>query len=87
VAPYLEVVPVSAVRGDGLDRLRQAVSDVIAEGMRAVDVVLPYSQQELVAALHREGVVESERYEEGGVHLRGSAPPALAARIAAAAAG
>jgi GTP-binding protein HflX len=87
LAPYLEVVPVSALRGDGLDRLRQAVSDVIAEGMRAVDVVLPYSQQELVAALHRDGVVESERYEEGGVHLRGSAPPALAARIAAAALG
>jgi GTPase len=87
VAPYLDVVPVSALRGDGLDLLRQAVSDVIAEGMRAVDVVLPYSQQELVAALHREGVVESERYEEGGVHLRGSAPPALAARIAAAAQG
>jgi GTPase len=87
VAPYLEVVPVSAVRGGGLDLLRRAVSDVIAEGMRAIDVVLPYSQQELVAALHREGVVAMERYEEGGVHLRGSAPPALAARIAAAALG
>jgi GTPase len=85
VAPYLEVVPVSALRGDGLDLLRQAVSDVIAEGMRSIDVVLPYSQQELVAALHREGVVEMERYEERGVHLRGSAPPALAARITAAA--
>jgi GTP-binding protein HflX len=84
VAPYLEVVPVSALRGDGLDLLRQAVSDVIAEGMRAIDALLPYSQQELVAALHRDGVVESERYEERGVHVRGSAPPALAARIAAA---
>ena len=87
LAPYVEVAPVSAVRGDGLGQLRQALSDVIAEGMRAVDVVLPYSHQELVAALHREGVVESERYEEGGVHVRGSAPPALAARIAAAALG
>jgi GTP-binding protein HflX len=87
VAPYAEVVPVSAVRGDGLDRLRQAVSDVLAEGLRAIDAVLPYSQQELVAALHREGVVDSERYGEGGVHVRGAAPPALAARIAAAAVG
>jgi GTP-binding protein HflX len=87
VAAYLEVVPVSALRGDGLDRLRQAVSDVIAEGMRAVDVLLPYASQDLVAALHREGAVESERYEERGVHVRGSAPPALAARIAAAAIG
>jgi GTPase len=87
VAPYLEVVPVSALRGDGLERLRQAVSDVIAEGMRTVDALVPYTSQELVAAMHREGVIESERYEEGGVHVRGSAPPALAARIAAAAAG
>ncbi len=84
-ATYLEVVPVSALRGDGLDRLRQAVADVIAEGMRAVDATVPYAHQELVAAMHRDGVVESERYEEGGVRVRGSAPPALAARIAAAA--
>jgi 50S ribosomal subunit-associated GTPase HflX len=61
------------------------VSDVIAEGMQGVDAVLPYSQQDLVAALHREGVVESESYEESGVHVRGSAPPSLAARITAAA--
>ncbi|HXA27428.1 MAG TPA: GTPase HflX [Candidatus Angelobacter sp.] len=87
VGPYLEVVPVSALRGDGLDKLRRALSDVIAEGMRRVDVVLPYAQQELVAALHRDGMVESERYEADGVHVRGSAPPALAARIAAAAVG
>ena len=85
VAPYLEAVPVSALHGEGLDVLRQAISDVIAEGMHAIDVVLPYAHQDLVAALHREGVVELERYEERGVHLRGSAPPALAARIAAAA--
>jgi 50S ribosomal subunit-associated GTPase HflX len=78
---------VSALRGDGLDRLRRALSDVIAEGMRPVEAVLPYAQQELVAALHRDGVVESERYEADGVHVRGSAPPALAARIAAAAVG
>ncbi|HZS14894.1 MAG TPA: GTPase HflX [Candidatus Dormibacteraeota bacterium] len=87
VAPALEVVPVSALRGDGLVPLRQAVSDVIAEGMRAIDAVLPYAQQELVAAMHREGIVESERYEERGVRVRGSAPPALAARIAAASVG
>jgi GTP-binding protein HflX len=87
VGPYLEVAPVSALRGDGLDRLRRALSDVIAEGMRPVDAVLPYAQQELVAALHRDGVVESEQYQPDGVHLRGSAPPALAARIAAAAVG
>jgi GTP-binding protein HflX len=85
VGPYLEVVPVSALRGDGLDRLRQTLSSVIAEGMRQVDALLPYAQQELVAALHREGMVESEEYRADGVHVRGSAPPALAARIVAAA--
>jgi 50S ribosomal subunit-associated GTPase HflX len=56
---------------------------VLAEQLRPVDVVLPYSAQELLAALHREGVVQSERFEPEGVHVRGSAPPGLAARIAA----
>ena len=83
VAGYLEVVAVSALRGDGLDQLRTAIADVLAEGMLSIDVVLPYSQQALLAALHRDGVVFSERYDEGGVHVTGSAPAALAARIAA----
>jgi GTP-binding protein HflX len=83
VGAYVEVVPVSALRGDGLESLRSAIAGVLAESMRPVDVVLPYSAQELLAALHREGVVQSERYESEGVHVQGSAPPALAARIAA----
>ncbi|HEV7677486.1 MAG TPA: GTPase HflX [Candidatus Dormibacteraeota bacterium] len=81
VAPYLEVVPVSALRGTGLDRLRPAIADVLAEGMHEVDALLPYSEQALLAALHRDGVVHSERYEEGGVRVRASVPPALAARV------
>jgi GTPase len=82
VSAYLEVVPVSALRGDGLERLRGAVADVLAESLRPVDVVLPYNAQDLLAALHREGVVQSEHFAADGVHVRGSAPPALAARIA-----
>jgi GTPase len=83
VATYLEVVPVSALRGEGLERMREVIAEVLAEQLRPVDVVLPYSAQELLAALHREGVVQSERFEPEGVHVRGSAPPGLAARIAA----
>jgi len=83
VGAYVEVVPVSAVRGDGLERLREAIADVLAESLRPLDVVLPYNAQELLAAMHRDGVVQSERYQPDGVHVLGSAPPALAARIAA----
>jgi GTP-binding protein HflX len=83
VSAYLEVVPVSALRGDGLEELRQVIADVLAESLRPVDAVLPYNAQDLLAALHRDGVVQSERYEADGVHVQGSAPPALAARIAA----
>jgi GTP-binding protein HflX len=83
VGAYLRVVPVSAVHGDGLDELREAIARVLAESLQPLDVVLPYSAQDLLAALHRDGVVESERFEADGVHVRGSAPPALAARIAA----
>jgi len=82
---YLEVVPVSALRGDGLEELREAIASVLAASLRPVDVVLPYNAQDLLAALHRDGVVQSERFEPDGVHVQGSAPPALAARLAAAA--
>jgi GTP-binding protein HflX len=85
VSAYLEVVPVSALDGAGLEQLRTAIADVLAESLRPVDMVLPYSAQELLAALHRDGVVQSERYEADGVHVTGSAPPALAVRLDAAA--
>ncbi len=84
LSAYSEVVPVSALRGDGMDRLRDAVAAVLAESLRTVDAVLPYSAQDLLAALHRDGLVHSERFEADGVHVTGSAPPALAARIDAA---
>ena len=88
VTPYQEVVPVSALRGNGLEELRSAIAQVLAEStMVPIDAVLPYSAQDLIAALHRDGAVESERFAADGIHVRGSAPPALAARIAALAPG
>jgi len=44
-------------------------------------VTLPYSAGEILALLHRQGIVESENHTEKGVEVHGFASPALADRV------
>jgi GTP-binding protein HflX len=72
---------VSALTGDGLDRLRQRVADTLRRDMVAVDAVVPYERGELVARARSSGDVE-ERYEEAGVRVSGHLPPSIASELA-----
>ena len=72
---------VSAVTGDGLDRLRERIADTMRREMVAVDAVVPYERGELVARARSSGDVE-ERYEEAGVRVSGHLPPSIASELA-----
>lgn len=75
-------VPISALNGQGLDRLLQAIDDALSHRMIAIDVVIPYSRGELVALLHEHGMVESETHDEQGTHIVGRLPVELIGRLA-----
>jgi GTP-binding protein HflX len=79
-----QAVFVSAVSGEGLDRLRAAIADVLRRTMVTVDAVVPYERGELVARARSSGDVE-EQYEAGGVRVSGHLPAAVAAELSAAA--
>ena len=74
---------VSAVRGTGLDVLRQRMADTLRNRMVAVDAVVPYERGELVARARHSGDVE-EAYEERGVRVSGHLPPSIASELTAA---
>ena len=74
-------VAISAVTGEGIDRLL----DVLAERLRALDVVVelvvPYDRGDVLAAVHREGEVIVEAPEADAVRLRARLDEAGASRF------
>jgi GTP-binding protein HflX len=78
-----DAVPLSALTGYGLDTLRLRIASVLADLWDEVDVVLPYSEGELLARVRERGSVEVD-YRDTGVHIAGRVVPSLAAELQAA---
>lgn len=72
---------VSARTGDGLDRLRSRLAELVEPREVAVDVTIPYSRGDLVARLHDEGRVDATEHTEDGTRVKARVPAALAAAI------
>lgn len=56
-------VRISALRGTGLDALREAIAGRISAGLIAVTLHIPYDKMELLGLSHAHGRVLSSRYE------------------------
>ena len=74
-------VAISALRGDGIGGLLEAVGDRLRASARVVELVVPFERGDVVAAVHREGEVLVEQHEEGGTRLRARLDEAGAARF------
>ena len=64
-------VALSAVTGDGLDRLLATIGDRLRSLTTLVELVIPFDRGDLLAAAHRAGEVIEEEAGEGGMRLRG----------------
>ncbi len=73
---------VSAHTGEGLDRLRTRLGELVEPREVAVDVTIPYTRGDLVARLHGEGRIDATEHTEDGTRLKARVPAALAAAIA-----
>ena len=74
-------VAVSAVTGEGLDTLRQAIDARIAQGMETADYDLPPQDGARLAWLYRHGEVVERHDDDGAVHLKVRLLPADRARF------
>jgi GTP-binding protein HflX len=72
---------VSARTGLGIDGLRDLIAARLPHPEVEVDVLVPYGRGDLVARLHRDGEVRSERHESGGTRLSARVDGALAAAL------
>jgi GTP-binding protein HflX len=60
---------VSANSGEGLDTLREHLATQLPRPLLEVEVLVPYARGELVARVHREGEVLTERHTADGTQL------------------
>lgn len=72
---------VAARTGDGLDRVRQRMAELVMSTDTALDVMIPYHRGDLVARLHAEGRVDATEHGEHGTRIKARAPAALAERL------
>ncbi|MBF6561046.1 MAG: GTPase HflX [Candidatus Binataceae bacterium] len=81
VTNNFETVTVSALRGEGLERLRAAVGRTFANLREEVAVTLAADRGDLIAMARRDGEVLSEEYRDGVVAMRARVSAPVAGRL------
>jgi GTP-binding protein HflX len=72
---------VSARTGEGVDRLRTPLGELVEPREVAVDVTIPYDRGDLVARLHDDGRVDAAEHTEHGTRLKARVGAPLAAAL------
>jgi GTP-binding protein HflX len=64
-----DVVPLSALTGEGLDRLKERMAETLRSGEQVHDVRLPAAQGDRIAWLHARGEVLDQQVDDDEVQL------------------
>ena len=75
-------VPISAVSGEGTDKLAETVAVRLRALNAVVELTVPYDRGDVIAALHREGEVLVEVHDESGSRIRARLPRQALERFA-----
>lgn len=76
-----DAVFVSAHTGDGLDRLRARMAEMVEPTDAVVDVTIPYDRGDLVAKVHADGRIETTEHTADGTRIKARVPIPLAAAL------
>ncbi|MFA5711925.1 GTPase HflX [Mycolicibacterium sp.] len=72
---------VSAHTGEGLERLRQRMGELVEPTDISVDVTIPYDRGDLVARVHEIGRIDATEHTAAGTRIKAQVPAALAAGL------
>jgi GTPase len=76
-----DAVFVSARTGDGLQKLRTRMGELVEPTDSTVDVTIPYERGDLVARVHADGRVDATEHTESGTRIKARVPVGLAASL------
>jgi len=82
-AKHPSAVLVSAVRGEGLDELRERIASEAARGSRTLTLMVPYDHGEIVGMAHEQAQVIAEEHTGEGTRVTARVPVELVSRFAA----
>lgn len=69
IAGRENAVKISAITGDGLDDLLNAISKALPPSRARVEMIIPYTDGGVAAVLRKDGVIFSEDYRENGLYF------------------
>ncbi|MCB2178759.1 GTPase HflX [bacterium] len=78
---FSDTVGVSALTGEGIPELLEAVHRKLFESLEQIEVMLPYQEGALTAIFHEQGQVEQIEHTREGVRISGRIPGRLLARF------
>lgn len=76
-----EICPISALTGQGIDRLLASVGTILDERKERFHGVFSQAQGALIAILRERGRIVHETYQEDGVHVTAMVTPRLAGQM------
>jgi GTP-binding protein HflX len=74
-------VRISALKGDGLERLLEEIEKRLLSSMQAVEVILPYSEGGLLNRIRRIGSIETQEHRSEGTYIRAHLPADMTKRL------
>lgn len=73
---------ISAKTGEGMQELKDAISDSINEGLRPVELMLPHDRYDIISKLHKSGGIRTQDTRDEGVYVEGLFSDSLSGIIA-----
>ena len=74
---YPEALFISVHSGEGLDVLVEHLGNLVGSENKEIELLVPHSRPDILAKLHREGVVHTTAYEEEASRIRATVPERL----------
>lgn len=79
--PSDQRIRISALTGQGVDNLLDKVEDALKEGMVYREMLIPYSDTDMLVTIKKRAIIDEEDHGESGTAVKAWLPPVLAARL------
>jgi GTP-binding protein HflX len=78
---FQEGIPISALTGQGIPDLLEAVAEELYSNLVALKLKIPFKQGQLISLFHEQAIVDHVGHESDGVELHGRVPERVAGRF------
>ncbi len=76
-----KTVKISAKKGQGLDLLQDALAELLRDGKKRLEMIIPFDRMSLIAEIRKKGELQVEDYRAEGVYVEAYVPADLYGRI------